>query len=156
MYAAPLGVFGGVSTRWDILDWECCSRSEIAGNDVHRTVFFTVCRPAAHPVGGRRPAQRSSKSRRPVTLGFATASSEATLPSAIEQLKNSECQRKSWGSFFRGTVFNMDGASLYQSLGLFFVVQAAGLHLSIGQQVMMILTLLVSSKGTAAWRALPF
>jgi len=43
----------------------------------------------------------------------------------------------------------MDGASLYQSLALFFVVQAAGLHLSIGQQVLMILTLLISSKGTA-------
>jgi Na+/H+-dicarboxylate symporter len=48
-----------------------------------------------------------------------------------------------------GYSFNMDGASLYQSLGLFFVVQAAGLHLSIGQQILMILTLLISSKGTA-------
>src|SRR5260370_26048360 len=48
-----------------------------------------------------------------------------------------------------GCSLNMDGASLYQSLALFFVVQAAGLHLSIGQQVMMILTLLISSKGTA-------
>src|SRR6266481_2909010 len=48
-----------------------------------------------------------------------------------------------------GYSFNMDGASLYQSLALFFVVQAAGLHLSIGQQVLMILTLLISSKGTA-------
>jgi Na+/H+-dicarboxylate symporter len=48
-----------------------------------------------------------------------------------------------------GYSFNMDGASLYQSLALFFVVQAAGLHLSVGQQLLMILTLLISSKGTA-------
>src|SRR5262249_50227931 len=48
-----------------------------------------------------------------------------------------------------GYSFNLDGASLYQSLALFFVVQAAGLHFSIGQQLMMIPTLLISSKGTA-------
>jgi Na+/H+-dicarboxylate symporter len=43
----------------------------------------------------------------------------------------------------------MDGASLYQSLALIFVAQAAGLHLTFGQQVIMLLTLLVASKGTA-------
>jgi Na+/H+-dicarboxylate symporter len=48
-----------------------------------------------------------------------------------------------------GYSFNMDGASLYQSLGLIFVAQAAGVHLSFGQQAIMILTLLLSSKGTA-------
>ena len=48
-----------------------------------------------------------------------------------------------------GYSFNMDGASLYQSLALIFVAQAAGMHLTFGQQTVMILTLLLSSKGTA-------
>jgi proton glutamate symport protein len=43
----------------------------------------------------------------------------------------------------------MDGAAIYQSLALILVAQAAGMHLSIGQQAMMMLTLMISSKGTA-------
>jgi len=48
-----------------------------------------------------------------------------------------------------GYSFNLDGSSLYQSLALIFVAQAAGIHLTLGQQIVMLLTLLVSSKGTA-------
>jgi proton glutamate symport protein len=48
-----------------------------------------------------------------------------------------------------GYSFNMAGASLYQSLGLIFVAQAAGIHLTAGQQIVMLFTLLISSKGTA-------
>jgi Na+/H+-dicarboxylate symporter len=48
-----------------------------------------------------------------------------------------------------GYSFNLDGSSVYQSLALVFVAQAAGIHLSVGQQSLMLLTLLASSKGTA-------
>jgi len=86
----------------------------------------------------------------PVSIGFATASSEATLPSAIEQMEALGVPRETVAFVLpTGYSFNMDGASLYQSLALIFVAQAAGLHLTFGQQVIMLLTLLVSSKGTA-------
>ena len=86
----------------------------------------------------------------PVTLGFATASSEATLPIAMEKLEGFGVPRQIVAFVLpTGYSFNMDGASLYQSLGLIFVAQAAGMHLSFGQQAVMILTLLLSSKGTA-------
>jgi Na+/H+-dicarboxylate symporter len=48
-----------------------------------------------------------------------------------------------------GYSFNLDGSSLYQSVALIFVAQAAGIHLTIAQQAVMLLTLLISSKGTA-------
>ena len=48
-----------------------------------------------------------------------------------------------------GSRRDLDGSSLYQSLALIFVAQAAGIHLSVGQQIAMLFTLLVSSKGTA-------
>ena len=48
-----------------------------------------------------------------------------------------------------GYSFNLDGSSLYQSLALIFVAQAAGIHLSTGQQVVMLFPLLISSKGVA-------
>jgi Na+/H+-dicarboxylate symporter len=48
-----------------------------------------------------------------------------------------------------GYSFNLDGSTLYQSLGAIFVAQAAGIHMSIGQQLLMMLTLMLTSKGTA-------
>lgn len=48
-----------------------------------------------------------------------------------------------------GYSFNLGGSSLYQSLALFFIAQVAGIHLTIGQQTVMLLTLLISNKGTA-------
>jgi proton glutamate symport protein len=86
----------------------------------------------------------------PVTLGFATASSEATLPRAMEEMVAFGVPRETVAFVLpTGYSFNMAGASIYQALGLIFVGQAAGLHLTWGQQAMMMLTLLISSKGTA-------
>src|SRR5262249_5467643 len=86
----------------------------------------------------------------PVTLGFATASSEATLPRAMEEMVAFGVPRETVAFVLpTGYSFNMAGASIYQALGLVFVAQAAGLHLTWGQQAMMLLTLFVSSKGTA-------
>jgi proton glutamate symport protein len=86
----------------------------------------------------------------PVTIAFATASSEAALPRAMEQMEALGVRRDTVAFVLpTGYSFNLDGSSLYQSLALIFVAQAAGIHLSIGQQAIMLLTLLVSSKGTA-------
>jgi Na+/H+-dicarboxylate symporter len=86
----------------------------------------------------------------PVTIAFATASSEAALPRAMEQMEALGVPRETVALVLpTGYSFNLDGSSLYQSLALVFIAQAAGLHLSIGQQAIMLLTLLISSKGTA-------
>jgi len=86
----------------------------------------------------------------PVTIAFATASSEAALPRAMEQMELFGVPRETVAFVLpTGYSFNLDGSSLYQSLALIFIAQAAGLHLSIGQQAIMLLTLLISSKGTA-------
>jgi proton glutamate symport protein len=86
----------------------------------------------------------------PVTIAFATASSEAALPRAMEQMERFGIDRETVAFVLpTGYSFNLDGSSLYQSLALIFVTQVAGIHLSFGQDAMMLLTLLVSSKGTA-------
>jgi proton glutamate symport protein len=86
----------------------------------------------------------------PVTLAFATASSEAALPRAMENMEALGVPRPTVAFVLpTGYSFNLDGSSLYQSLALIFMAQAAGLHLPLGQQLMMMLTLLLSSKGTA-------
>src|SRR5260370_14240304 len=86
----------------------------------------------------------------PVTIAFATASSEAALRRAMGQMESLGVPRETVAFVLpTGYSFNLDGSSLYQSLALLFIGQAAGTHLRVGQQVVMLLTLLVSSKGTA-------
>ena len=152
MYAAPLGVFGAVAyTVGHLGVGVLLPLLKLLATMYVALAFFVVCVLLPIVLWARIPLKRFiSAAAEPVTLGFATASSEATLPSAIEQLESFGVPRQIVAFVLpTGYSFNMDGASLYQSLALFFVVQAAGLHLSIGQQVMMILTLLISSKGTA-------
>jgi Na+/H+-dicarboxylate symporter len=86
----------------------------------------------------------------PATIAFATSSSEAALPRAMEQMEALGVPRQTVAFVLpTGYSFNLDGSSLYQSLALIFIAQAANIHLTLGQQMIMMLTLLVSSKGTA-------
>jgi proton glutamate symport protein len=86
----------------------------------------------------------------PVTIAFATASSEAALPRAMENMESFGIPRETVAFVLpTGYSFNLDGSSLYQSLALIFVAQAAGVHLSLSQQIVMLFTLLISSKGVA-------
>jgi proton glutamate symport protein len=152
MYAAPLGVFGAVAYTVGHLGLAVLlPLLKLLATMYVALAFFIVCIFLPIVVWARIPLKRFiNVVAEPVTLGFATASSEATLPRAIEQLESFGVPRQIVAFVLpAGYSFNMDGASLYQSLALFFVVQAAGLHLSVGQQLLMILTLLISSKGTA-------
>jgi len=152
MYASPLGVFGAVAYTVGHLGLGVLlPLAKLLATMYLALAFFIFCVLLPIVLWARIPLKRFiNAAAEPVTIGFATASSEATLPSAIEQLESFGVPREIVAFVLpTGYSFNMDGASLYQSLALFFVVQAAGLHLSIGQQVLMILTLLISSKGTA-------
>jgi len=152
MYAAPLGVFGAVAYTVGHLGLGVLlPLVKLLATMYVALAFFIICVLLPIALWARIPIRRFINAvSEPVTLGFATASSEATLPRALEKLESFGVPREIVAFVLpTGYSFNMDGASLYQSLALFFVVQAAGLQPSVGQQVMMILTLLVSSKGTA-------
>jgi len=86
----------------------------------------------------------------PAALGFATTSSEAALPLAMEQMEEFGVSR--WIVSFvipTGYSFNMTGSSIYLSMAALFAAQAAGLHLSVAQQIVMLATLVLTSKGIA-------
>jgi proton glutamate symport protein len=86
----------------------------------------------------------------PVTIAFATASSEAALPRAMESMEAFGVPRQIVAFVLpTGYSFNLDGSTLYLSLASVFVAQAAGIHLSFGQQLVMLLTLMLTSKGVA-------
>lgn len=93
----------------------------------------------------------------PVSLAFATASSEAALPKAMERMEGMGVPR-SVVSFVMptGYSFNLDGTTLYLSLASVFVAQACGVNLSIGDQLLMCFTLMLTSKGVAGVRSASF
>ncbi len=86
----------------------------------------------------------------PVTIAFGTANSEAALPRAMEAMEGLGVPREIVAFVMpAGYSFNLDGSTLYLSLASIFVAQAAGIHLSLGQQLLIMLTLLLTSKGVA-------
>jgi proton glutamate symport protein len=88
--------------------------------------------------------------RTPATIAFATTSSESALPRAMENMERMGVPRHVVGFVLpTGYSFNLDGTTLYLALASVFVAQAAGVELSLGQQVVMMLTLMLTSKGVA-------
>ena len=86
----------------------------------------------------------------PVSIAFATASSEAALPRAMESMEAFGVPRQIVAFVLpTGYSFNLDGSTLYLALSSIFVAQAAGIHMSLGQQLIMMLTLMLTSKGLA-------
>ncbi len=86
----------------------------------------------------------------PATIAFSTTSSEAALPKALENMEKFGVPRKIAAFVLpAGYSFNLDGSTLYLSLATIFVAQAAGIDLPIGQQILILLTLMLTTKGIA-------
>jgi Na+/H+-dicarboxylate symporter len=89
--------------------------------------------------------------RQPLMIAFSTASSEAALPKMFEQMDRFGVPRRISGFMLPlGYSFNLDGSMMYMSFATIFIAQAYGIDLSVGTQVLILLTLMISSKGIAA------
>jgi len=88
--------------------------------------------------------------REPFLIAFTTASSEAALPKALEVMERFGCPKNIVGLVLpTGYSFNLDGTTLYLSLASVFVAQLFGIPMTFGQQLIMMLTLMLTSKGVA-------
>ena len=88
--------------------------------------------------------------REPFLIAFTTASSEAALPKALEMMERFGCPKNIVGLVLpTGYSFNLDGTTLYLSLASVFVAQLFGIPMTFGQQIFMMLTLMLTSKGVA-------
>jgi len=93
----------------------------------------------------------------PLSIAFSTASSEAALPKAMENLEKMGIPRKVVAFVLpTGYSFNLDGTTLYLSLASVFVAQTCGVDLSLSQQIQMCLILMLTSKGVAGIRGASF
>jgi Na+/H+-dicarboxylate symporter len=88
--------------------------------------------------------------KEPAVIAFSTTSSEAALPRAMEVLERLGVPRRIVSFVLPlGYSFNLDGTTLYLSLASVFVAQAAGVQLTVGQQITMLITQMLTSKGVA-------
>lgn len=91
-----------------------------------------------------------NKVAEPVTIAFATTSSESALPIAMERMEEFGVPRKIVAFVMpTGYSFNLDGTTLYLSLATIFVAQISGIHLPFEKQLLIVFTLMLTSKGVA-------
>jgi Na+/H+-dicarboxylate symporter len=99
---------------------------------------------------GKRVIELMGKIKDAVLLAFSTASSEAAFPRLIDELERFGCPPKIVSFVLPlGYSFNLDGSMLYMTFASLFIAQAYNMHLAIGQQLSMLLVLMLSSKGIA-------
>ena len=152
MLFAPFGVFGAMAATVGERGLQVLvNLGKLVVTLYAAEAFFVIFVFGAVIVIARIPVRRFIHYvRDPYLIAFSTASSEAALPRALENMENFGVP-KHIVSFVlpTGYSFNLDGSTLYLSLAALFVAQAANIHLPFGTQIVMMLTLMLSSKGVA-------
>jgi aerobic C4-dicarboxylate transport protein len=88
--------------------------------------------------------------REELLLVLGTSSSEAALPSLMEKMEIAGCRKTVVGLVVpTGYSFNLDGTNIYMTLAALFIAQAVGIELSVGEQLVLVLVAMISSKGAA-------
>ena len=159
MFLAPLAVFGALASTVaksgvDIL----YNLMKLVGTLYVALIVFVTCVLLPIALIAKIPIRKFIKAvTEPVTLAFATASSEAALPKALENMEAFGVPKKIVAFVIpTGYSFNLDGTTLYLSLSAVFVAQMCGVDLSIGQQISICIVLMLTSKGVAGVRGASF
>ena len=159
MYLAPLAVFGAIASTVsksgaDIL----LSLMKLVGTLYVTLIVFVLAILLPIALIAKIPLKRFFQAvTEPLSLAFATASSEAALPKALENMERFGVPKKIVGFVIpTGYSFNLDGTTLYLSMATVFVAQMCGVDLTIGQQIGICLTLMLTSKGVAGVRGASF
>lgn len=99
---------------------------------------------------GRRIVSLMRHVREPALIAFATATSEAAYPKLLQQLERFGCPERICGFVLPlGYSFNLDGSMMYMTFAVLFIAQAYGVHMAPADQLLMLLMLLLTSKGIA-------
>jgi proton glutamate symport protein len=152
MYLAPLGVGAAIAATVGTKGFGVLfGLGKLILTMYAAQVLFVVCVLGSVIALARIPLRRFYRAaREPFLIAFSTASSEAALPLALENMERFGVPKHIVAFVLpTGYSFNLDGSTLYLSLASVFVAQAAGVELSLGQQLLMMLTLMLTSKGVA-------
>jgi proton glutamate symport protein len=153
MYLAPLGVGAAIavtvgSKGIDVL----LNLGKLIATLYGALLVFVIFVLGGIMAVARIPLGRFIKAvKEPWIIAFSTASSEAALPLAMKNMEDFGVPKHIVAFVIpTGYSFNLDGTTMYLALASVFVAQAAGVQMSLGQQLIMMLTLMLTSKGVAA------
>jgi proton glutamate symport protein len=152
MLFAPLGVFGAMAATIGEKGLGVLKNLGTLVLTLYGAeVFFVVVVLGAVTVIAKIPVGRFIRYvREPFLLAFSTASSESALPIALENMETFGVPKHIVAFVLpTGYSFNLDGSTLYLALAAMFVAQAAGVHVPFTTQLVMMLTLMLTSKGVA-------
>ncbi len=152
MALAPIGVFAAIASAITVqglgllLDFGKLIAQFYLGIGLLWVVLFG----AGYLFLGRSVLTLGRLIREPILLAFSTASSESAYPKTMEALEKFGAPKRV-SSFVLplGYSFNLDGSMMYQALAILFIAQAYNIDLSFTQQVLILLTLMITSKGMA-------
>jgi Na+/H+-dicarboxylate symporter len=152
MFFAPFGVFGAVAATitTDGLAVLAVYAHFLGGFVLATLTLWALLVLAGYAFLGKDVFPLLKSMRVPFLLGFATASSEAAYPKVLEQLEKAGVDSKVAGFVLPlGYSFNLDGSMMYSSFAALFIAQAYNVPMTLGQQITMLLVLMVTSKGIA-------
>ncbi|MFM0263803.1 dicarboxylate/amino acid:cation symporter [Paraburkholderia sediminicola] len=152
MRLAPIGVFGALASAITVhgLDVLTTYGKLVGSFYLGLVLLWAVLILVGHVFLGKSIWRLLKAVREPAMLAFSTASSEAAYPRLTEKLEQFGIDKKVVGfTLPLGYAFNLDGSMMYQAFAVIFIAQAFGIDMPLSAQIMMLLVLMLSSKGMA-------
>ena len=152
MWVAPLGVFGALASVVTVrgLGILVTYGKLIGSFYLGLALLWAILIGVGYMFLGKRVGTLLRSVREPALLAFSTASSEAAYPRLTEQLEKFGVDKKVVGfTLPLGYAFNLDGSMMYQAFAAIFIAQAFGVEMPLSQQILLLLVLMLSSKGMA-------
>ena len=152
MWFAPLGVLGAIAAVVATNGFEVFKVYAIYLRDFFfaLAILWVVLLIVGYLILGNRLFELLRRIKAPLLIAFSTTSSEAVFPKLVEELERFGCNNRIVSFILPlGYSFNLDGSMMYMTFAAIFIAQIYGIDMSLGQQITMLLVLMLTSKGIA-------
>lgn len=152
MWTAPLGVLGAVAAAVSRYGFEIFTlyAHYLVAFSIGIATLWIVLLSVGYIIFKKRMNDLMRHIKEPLLIAFSTTSSEAVFPKLIEELENFGAQNKIVSfTLPLGYSFNLDGSMMYMTFASLFIAQVYDIHMPLGQQFIMLLVLMLTSKGVA-------
>lgn len=152
MWFAPLGVLGAIAAVVATNGFDIFKVYAIYLRDFFFAlgILWLVLCVVGYMILGNRLFDLLRRIKEPLLIAFSTTSSEAVFPKLVEELERFGCNNRIVSFILPlGYSFNLDGSMMYMTFAAIFIAQIYGIDMSIGQQITMLLVLMLTSKGIA-------
>lgn len=152
MWVAPVGVFGAIAAIVATKGFDIFTVYAVYLFDffLALVVLWAVLLLVGYLILGRRLANLLRRLKEPLLIAFSTTSSEAVFPKMVEELERFGANNRIVSFILPlGYSFNLDGSMMYMTFASIFIAQIYDIEMSLGQQIIMLLVLMLTSKGIA-------